>query len=119
MNQLFTKLLFLLSFGVVSFTAHAQDTSRVDRYCEVTLTPAGFASGKASMKIDSAQASNPRKDSRLKDANGKIKEFASFVEALNYVGGLGWKLVSFSIDNKFDIYYCIFKKEVLKSALEQ
>jgi hypothetical protein len=119
MNSLFTKLLFLLALGVVSFTVHAQDTTKVDQYCQVTLAPAGGFSSKISMEIDSSgQVRSLNKDYRLKDANGKTKIFNSNVDALNYVGRLGWKLVGFTTDYKYGVCYCVFKKEFLKSAIE-
>ena len=121
MNQLFTKLLFLLSFGVVSFTSYAQDTLRVDQFCQVAVFSRPSAK-KLIINIDYGEGKGVLKDFKLKEDNGDMKEFNSIVEALNYMGGLGWKMVNaFSISyglNGSDCYY-VFKKEFLKPAIGQ
>ena len=110
-------ILLLLSFTINSF---AQDSTKVEQYCQVVAEGILF-SNKVSIDIHYGEARNAFKDYRLKDDAGKIKKFNSLIDGLNYLGRQGWKLV-----NAFPVsrasgspeYYYIFKKEFDKSEVE-
>lgn len=115
MKNSFTLLLLLLALNT-----YAQDTSKVEQYCEVVATGRVWSS-KITIDIDYGEERNLWKDNRVKDEEGKVKKFNSVIDALNYLGKLGWKFVTaFPIytDNGPKIYHYVFKKEFLKKETE-
>ena len=77
---------------------------------------------KVTIDIDYGEERSAWKEHRLKDEEGKLKKFNTVVDALNYLGKMGWHLVNafpvasttISIVNHY-----VFKKEFLKSEIEQ
>ena len=65
------------------------------------------------------------KDTRIKDEiTGKVKNFRSTVDALNYLGGIGWTLLNaFPVTENTgfggnqNVYHFFFKKSFLKSEM--
>jgi hypothetical protein len=111
MKKSFTLLLLLFTLA-----AYAQDTPKVEQYCEVVATGRRLSS-KITIDIDYGQEKILWKDNRVKDEEGKVEKFNSVIDALNYLGKLGWKLVNaFPVynDNGPKIYHYVFKKEFLK-----
>ncbi len=61
-------------------------------YCEIVGNKK-FMSNKLNITLDFGQAQKWLADNRLTDDNGKIISFNSMMDALNYMGKRGWKLV--------------------------
>ena len=116
MKKILTSLLILISIH-----GFAQDTTKVEQYCEVTATGKLF-SNKVTIDVDYGEERSFWKDHRLKDDDGKLKKFNSVIDAVNYLGKLGWKLVNaFPAynGNSANVYHYVFKKEFSKAEVEQ
>jgi len=116
MKKVFAILLFFLATNT-----YAQDTSKVEQYCEVVATRRVLSS-KVTVDIDYGEERSLWKDNRVKDEEGNIKKFNSVIDALNDLGKLGWKLVNafpISTENSPKIYHYVFKKEFTKKETEQ
>jgi len=90
------KLIFtFLLFTAITFTITAQDTTLVEQYCKLIATGKMF-SNKFHVSIDFGDVEQKwHKDYRLKDEQtGKLKEFNSIIDALNYMGAQGWTLIN-------------------------
>jgi hypothetical protein len=110
-------LIFCLMAGLKSYAQ--QDTTRVEQYCEVVAT-GRFLSNKVTIDIDYGDERSIWKDNRLKDENGKLKKFNTVIDAINYLGKNGWRLVNaFPVTSgSGSIYHYVFKKEFKKSETE-
>ena len=104
----------------VSLSAIGQDTTKVEQYCEVVAT-ARLLSNKVTIDIDYGEERSIWKDHRIRTDEGKLKKFNSVIDAVNYLGKDGWKLV-----NAFPIYtgsgpmvyHYVFKKEFSKAETD-
>ena len=110
---------FLLMTCLFATTAiHAQsDSTIVEQYCEVVAT-ARLLSNKVTVNIDYGEERSIWKDYRLRDDEGKLKKFNSVIDAINYLGKEGWKLVNafpVTVGNSPSVYHYVFKKEFLRS----
>jgi len=123
MKTVYFLLITTLCFSYTAFTQ--SDTSRVEQYCEVVALGKLF-SNKITIDIDFGEGRGfwIFKDTRIKDEiTGKIKKFKSTVDALNYLGGIGWTLLNaFPIADNAGFwnqngYHFYFKKSFLKSEL--
>ena len=111
--------LFLL-FLFVSFSAIGQDTTKVEQYCEVIAT-GRLLSNKVTIDINYGDERSIWKDHRVRTDGGKLKKFNSVIDAINYLGKEGWKLVNafpISSGNGPLVYHYVFKKEFARSDLE-
>ncbi|MEO6949368.1 MAG: hypothetical protein ABI123_07060 [Ginsengibacter sp.] len=111
------RIIFLILFLTSFNSSFSQDTTKVEQYCEVVAT-GRLLSNKVTIDIDYGQETNFWKDNRLKEEGGKIRKFNSVIDAINYLGKDGWKLVSaFPVtdSNGAKIYHYVFKKEFLKT----
>lgn len=114
------KIIFISLFLGISLSVFSQDTSQVEQYCEVVAT-ARLLSNKVTIDIDYGEERSFWKDHRLKDEDGKFKKLNSVIDALNYLGKLGWKLVNaFPISDGSGpkVYHYVFKKEFAKTDTE-
>jgi hypothetical protein len=106
-----------LSFIVV----RAQhDTKRVEQYCELVASARIFSS-KVNINIDYGEEKSIWKDNRLKDDNVKAGKFNSVIDAINYMGQMGWTLViAFPISDASGqaVYHYVYKKDFPKSETE-
>lgn len=96
--------------------SYAQDTTKVEQYCEMVATQR-FMSTKVSIAVDFGEDRRGWRDQRVKDDNGKVEKFNSVVDALNYMGNQGWKMLNaypISSGNQL-VYHYIFKKEYPKT----
>jgi hypothetical protein len=120
------KITFLL-FAIIPFLAFCQtDTSRIDQFCEMTAQGRLF-SNKITIDIDFGEGRSlfSFKDNRIKDeVSGKVKKFKSTVDALNYLGGKGWKLLnafpvteSAGLGGNQNVYHFFFVKSFDRSEL--
>jgi len=114
-------------FTLIPFLSFAQtDTSRVDQFCELTAQGRIF-SNKITIDIDFGEGRSlfSFKDTRIKEeTSGKVKKFKSTVDALNYLGGKGWKLLnafpvteSAGLGGNQNVYHFFFVKSFDKSEL--
>src|SRR6476659_3467755 len=111
-----------LLFFLLPLLSNAQitDTSKVEQYCEL-VAQAKLLSSKINIDVNYGEERKFFKSYGVKDANGKLKVFNSVVDALNYLGQQGWKLVNafpVSESNGPKVYHYVFKKEFLKSEVD-
>ena len=83
-------------------------------YCELIGRNKTFSS-KINIIVDYGEQKPLFSDLRLKDENGKVQTFNSLVDALNYMGNLGWEfvqayIVTFGTDKH--VYHWLLKKKV-------
>lgn len=77
------KILLILCLTLGSVISHAQGRT----YCE--LLGMQNLLGKIIVSVDFGQTSFMR-DNRLVDENGEVLKFNSMIDAMNYMGALGW-----------------------------
>ncbi|MDB5199630.1 MAG: hypothetical protein JWO92_1593 [Chitinophagaceae bacterium] len=115
------NIIIIALFLFTSFQSFAQtDTSKVEQYAEIVATPR-LLSNKVTIDIDYGEERSIWRDNRLKEDNGKLKKFNTTIDALNYMGRDGWKLVNafpVSIGNS-QVYHYVFKKSFSKSEISQ
>ena len=121
------KKLVLIFLSLIPFLSFSQtDTSKVDQFCEMTAQGRLF-SNKITIDLDFGEGRSlfSFKDTRVKDeVSGKVKKFKSTVDALNYLGGKGWKLLnafpvteSTGLGGNQNVYHFFFVKSFDKSEL--
>lgn len=117
----------LCFFVLLSINTSAQtDTSRVEQYCEMVAQGRLF-SNKITIDLDFGEGKSfwSFKDTRVKDElTGKVRKFKSTVDALNYMGGIGWILVNAfpvtentGLGGTQNVYHFFFKKSFAKTDL--
>ena len=114
------KTVLILCLLIISGKGFSQDTTNLEQYCEVVAT-GRLLSNKVTIDIDYGEERSIWKDHRLKAEDGKLKKFNSVIDALNYLGKQGWKLVNaFPVTegNGPKVYHYVFKKEFSKSEVE-
>jgi len=113
------KNLMIIGFLLFAFVANAQ-SEKVEQYCEV-VGMARIMSSKVNIIIDYGEAQSVWKDNRVKNEDGSVKKFNSMIDALNFLGSNGWKLVNaFPISTGGqDVYHYVFKKEFEKKDTTQ
>ncbi|QNA44429.1 hypothetical protein [Lacibacter sediminis] len=94
----------------------AQQTNTIEQYCTVKIYYSIITEG-TTITIDEGNDDDVmhRLGKRLRDSSNNLIRFKSAVDALNYMGKQGWKLVhavSNSTDNSDYLY--LFKREVKK-----
>ena len=81
------KLITVLAFAMITIiSANAQGKI----YCELLGTQQ-FLSKKVTVQVDFGQETRYFADNRLVDADGKVIVFNSMVDAMNYMGTMGWE----------------------------
>ncbi|HEY8687989.1 MAG TPA: DUF4177 domain-containing protein [Chitinophagaceae bacterium] len=119
MKTIIISAIILLS----SFQLFAQsDADKVEQYAEVVATPR-LLSSKVTIDIDYGEERSIWKDNRIKTDEGKLKKFNTVVDALNYMGKEGWKLVNafpyISGNGNTQVYHYVFRKSFSKSEVTQ
>ena len=122
MKQILVALIILIPFFAFAQT----DTSKVDQFCELTAQGRIF-SNKITIDIDFGEGRSlfNFKDTRVKEeTTGKVRKFKSTVDALNYLGGKGWKLLNAfpvsepaGLGGNQNVYHFFFVKSFDKSEL--
>jgi hypothetical protein len=110
----------ILFFLACALNSSAEDSTKIEQYCEVVAT-ARILSSKVTIDIDYGEERSIWNDNRIKDEDGKLKKFNSVIDAINYLGKMGWKLVNaFPTSNGSGpvVYHYVFKKEFLKAEAE-
>jgi hypothetical protein len=90
-------------------------------YCELVGT-GKFLSSKVNVKVDFGQKTSFFKGVQyLKDEKGKLIEFNSMVDAMNYFGAQGWEFIQAYVvtDSSQNTYHWLLKKEISKEDVEQ
>lgn len=107
------KLLFLL-LALMPLLGYAQEQKIA--YCQLLGTEK-FLSKKCTVQIDFGQ--NPYKDNRIVDEGGKSKTFNSMVDAMNFMGSLGWKFqqayvvtIPTGMGGGQNVYHWLLSKEI-------
>ena len=106
---------------LLSFKLFAQnDADKVEQYAEVVATPR-LLSSKVTVDIDYGEERSIWKDNRVKTDEGKLKKFNTVVDALNYMGKEGWKLVNAFpfITGNTQVYHYVFKIYFSKAEITQ
>jgi hypothetical protein len=105
-----------------SFQSFSQtDADKVEQYAEVVATPR-LLSNKVTIDIDYGEERSIWKDNRLKTEEGKLKKFNTTIDALNYMGKEGWKLVNaypIFVGQNSQVYHYVFKKSFLIAETSQ
>ena len=114
------KLLFL-SFLLPLFASSQADTSMVEQYCSVNVYPRAL-SNKVTIEVDYGEAKSVWKNNRLKDQEGNVVKFNTYIDAMNYMGKQGWKLVNSMMITtgtaNTGYYSYVFRKEFAKKETE-
>ncbi len=108
------KIVLFLSL-VFSLTLSAQEGPR-KVFCEL-LGTGKFMSSKVTVRIDFGQKNNfftQSTDNRLVDEQGKAIAFNSMVDAMNFMGNLGWdfKQAYVVTTGQQNVYHWLLSKEV-------
>jgi hypothetical protein len=105
-----------------SFQSFSQtEADKVEQYAEVVATPR-LLSAKVTIDIDFGEERSIWKDNRMKTDEGRLKKFNTTIDALNYMGKEGWKLVNafpVFVGNNSQVYHYVFKKSFSKSEVSQ
>ncbi|AZA76131.1 hypothetical protein EG347_00585 [Chryseobacterium sp. G0186] len=104
------KLLLVLAIFITSFT-FAQETPKYV-YAEIVGT-SKFLSKKVTVEIDYGQATSFWESNRMKNSDGSNKEFNSMVDAMNYMGALGWDFEQAYVVTigQQNVYHWLMRKE--------
>lgn len=109
------KMFFLLLYLVFIAGVKAQ---KIEQFSEMTAQPKLFS---RKVTIDNGEERKwiSFKDTRVKDDFGKVKSFNSIVDALNFLGRSGWKLVNAFLVTEGSqlVYHYVLKKEFDKSEV--
>ena len=103
-----------ISFLLIVHFLSAQESATIEQYCAVKVFWNAFA-GEASIAVDDGTKEEAMTifSQRLRDSSNRVIKFKSRVDALNYMGKQGWKMVhvvSNNTDNTEYVY--LFRKEV-------
>jgi hypothetical protein len=110
MKQFSGTVLLLVFFKVLA----AQESPTIEQYCTVKVFWNAFA-GEASIAIDDGTKAEEINlfTQRLRDSSNKVVKFKSRVDALNYMGKQGWKMVHVVSNNTDNTEYLyLFKRDV-------
>ncbi len=91
---------------------------KMEKYCEMVAIGKLF-SHKVNITVDFGEEKGFFKDTRLRDDEGSVVKFNTVVDALNYMGTQGWKMINaFPMStNGENVYHYYFKKEYDASEL--
>ena len=108
------KIVFLLMLMLSNF-AYSQKNEMHRVYCEL-LGSSKFLSTKVTVSIDFGQDGNMW-ESKLVDEKGKAMKFNSMVDAMNYMGRLGWKFEQAYVVTvgQQNVYHWLLSKEILEN----
>lgn len=106
------KLLLLLSicFSTAVWSQEFIEPKYV--YAEI-LGMERFLSKKVSITIDYGQIESIWQDARLRTEDGKIRVFNSMVDAMNFMGAMGWEFQQayvITVGNQ-NVYHWLLRKE--------
>ena len=95
-------------------------SEKFEQYCEVVANGTIWSS-KIVIDIDYGEAKSIWKNNLVKNEDGSVKKFNSIIDAINYLGSEGWKLVNaFPVTMETrNVYHYVFKKEFDKKDTAQ
>ena len=105
--------LFLFALATTGNLIAQQIDSTTWAYAELLGTKKPFSS-KVVVEIDYGQSSNIFQNDAIVDENGKAISFNSMVDAMNYMGKLGWQFVQAIVitEGSQSVYHWIMRREV-------
>jgi len=101
-------LIFAIFFALI---VNAQETPKYV-YSEIVGT-SKFLSTKVSIQIDYGQATSIWESNRVKNTDGSNRDFNSMVDAMNYMGALGWEFQQAYVVTigQQNVYHWLMRKE--------
>jgi len=104
------KILLILFCSLYCFI-YSQETPKYV-YAEIVGT-SKFLSKKVTVEIDYGQATSFWESNRMKNQDGSNKEFNSMVDAMNYMGSLGWDFEQAYVVTigQQNVYHWLMRKE--------
>lgn len=105
------KCILMLVMLFLCVTINSKEPHKV--YCELLGTQK-FLSQKCTVEIDMGQ--NPYENSKLVDEKGKKITFNSMVDAMNYMGKLGWNFeqaYAVTVNNQM-VYHWLLSKDIVE-----
>ena len=89
------NLIFILMVLVpaMAFSQNQRDSISRWAYCELVGTQKFLNPNKVNVSIDYGQSKGWFEDTRIRNEQGKVETFNSMVDALNYMGDMGWEFV--------------------------
>lgn len=120
------KLILLSLIVLMSVPMFAQENTSNEKtrdsflYAEI-LGYSKFFSTKISVTIDFGQNTKLFEDTRLRDENGKVINFNSMVDAMNWMGAQGWEFVQAYTASEGDqsVYHWLLKLNLKYLTPEQ
>jgi len=120
------KLILLSLIVLMSVPMFAQENTSNEKtrdsflYAEI-LGYSKFLSTKVSVTIDFGQNTTLFEDTRLRDENGKVINFNSMVDAMNWMGAQGWEFVQAYTASEGDqsVYHWLLKLNLKYLTPEQ
>jgi len=116
MKKLFFTVMLFMSIAI---STSAQDTTMVEQYCRLIAT-GKILSNKVRIDVDFGEERKLFRDNRLRDEQtGRLKEFNTVVDALNYMGSQGWVLLNAfpMIEAGASVFHYYFKKQFKRSDI--
>ncbi|KQT25882.1 hypothetical protein ASG22_04055 [Chryseobacterium sp. Leaf405] len=101
----------VLTLFIMCIWLKAQETPKYV-YGEIVGT-SKFLSKKVLVEIDYGQATSFWESNRMKNPDGSNKEFNSMVDAMNYMGALGWEFQQAYVVTigQQNVYHWLMRKE--------
>jgi hypothetical protein len=101
----------LFTLFILSISFKAQETPKYV-YAEIVGT-SKFLSKKVIVEIDYGQATGFWESNRMKNSDGSNKDFNSMVDAMNYMGALGWEFQQAYVVTigQQNVYHWLMRKE--------
>ncbi|KUJ49765.1 hypothetical protein [Chryseobacterium sp. JAH] len=101
-------LIFAILFALI---VNAQETPKYV-YSEIVGT-SKFLSTKVLIQIDYGQATSIWESNRVKNTDGSNRDFNSMVDAMNYMGALGWEFQQAYVVTigQQNVYHWLMRKE--------
>ena len=112
------KIILLFCCMLTFLTGSSQSTeTTVEQYCDIISSR--VSASKVIIEVDYGNEKRNWKSNRLKE-DGKLKKFNSDIDAINYMGKNGWKLVNtYTIANVSGaVVHYILKKEFFASQAD-
>jgi hypothetical protein len=117
MKKILLIFVLMLSAIFYTFSQTVNDVpiQNIDvEYIQIVGT-SKFMSNKVSIQIDFGQENNywTEKDTKIKDKNGKVIDFNSMIDALNFMSKNGYEFIqayAFAINNQ-NIYHYLMRKK--------
>lgn len=112
------KFIIALTATLFAFTTFAQDDRYI--YAEIVGTT-NITMTKVTIQIDFGQETKFAEDTRLRDKNGAVKKFNSMVDAMNWMGAMGWEFQQayvVTIGNS-NVYHWLLKKNTKNLSPEE